>query len=90
MLCGDLNSTKITFVSLLYGYRVRCTPKDFGFQCENKANLYSYISRDLSFLRPASVDYKFSTEVKGKITAATNFLKDPPDLPKSTPPPYRV
>ena len=90
MLCGDLNSTKMTFVSLLYGYRFRRTLKDVGFQGENKANLYSYISRDLSVLRPASVDYKFSAEVQGKITAATNFQKHPPDWPKSPPPPNHI
>ena len=87
MLCGDLNSTKMTFVSLLYGNRFRRTPKDVGIQGENKAYLYSYISRDLSVIRPSSVDYKFSTEVQGKITAATNFQKHPPDWPKSPPPP---
>ena len=79
MLRGDLFSTKMTFVSLLYGYRFRRTPKDVGFQGENKANLNSFISRDLSVLRPASVEYKLYTEVQGKITAATISVKHPPD-----------
>ena len=66
------------------GYSGRRTPRGCWFpRWKIKLTLVHLLARDLSVLRPASVDEQLSTKVRGIATVGTIFENLPSDWPKA-------